>query len=104
MRFFGRSSISPPMSSIAARAARRHQATSSAALVAASTNWSATIGSHLFPKRCCGSFRELSSAKQKERVWFNDRKAADLFRITVARMAAVGNVPYSKLDEETDTQ
>jgi hypothetical protein len=31
---------------------------------------------------------------------FNNRKAADLFGMTVARLAAVGNMPYAKLIEE----
>ena len=31
---------------------------------------------------------------------FNNRKAADLFGMTVARMAAAGNMPYAKLVEE----
>jgi len=31
---------------------------------------------------------------------FNNRKAADLFGMTVARMAKIGGMPYSKLVEE----
>jgi len=33
---------------------------------------------------------------------FNNRKAPDLFGMTVRRMAAVGAMPYSKLVEERD--
>jgi len=31
---------------------------------------------------------------------FNNRKAADLFGMTVARMAGIGNLTYAKLIEE----
>jgi hypothetical protein len=31
---------------------------------------------------------------------FNNRKAADLFGMTVRRMALAGNLPYAKLVEE----
>jgi hypothetical protein len=33
---------------------------------------------------------------------FNNRKAPDLFGMTVRRMAAVGAMPYGKLVEEND--
>jgi hypothetical protein len=32
---------------------------------------------------------------------FNNRKSADLFGMTVRRLALAGNLPYAKLVEET---
>jgi transposase-like protein len=59
----------------------------------------------LFKRGVTGAFHKIS-LKHMQRYLdefsfrFNNRKAADLFGMTVARMAAVGNMPYAKLVEE----
>jgi transposase-like protein len=59
----------------------------------------------LFKRGIAGAFHKVS-LKHLQRYLnefsfrFNNRKAADLFGMTVARMAAVGNMPYAKLVEE----
>jgi len=59
----------------------------------------------LFKRGVTGAFHKIS-LKHMQRYLdefsfrFNNRKAADLFGMTVARLAAVGNMPYAKLVEE----
>lgn len=59
----------------------------------------------LFKRGVTGAFHTIS-LKHLQRYLdefsfrFNNRKAADLFGMTVARLAAVGNMPYAKLVEE----
>lgn len=59
----------------------------------------------LFKRGIVGSFHKIS-LKHMQRYLeefayrFNNRKAADLFGMTVARMAGIGNLPYAKLVEE----
>lgn len=59
----------------------------------------------LFKRGVTGAFHKIS-LKHMQRYLdefsfrFNNRKAADLFGMTVARMAAIGNLPYAKLVEE----
>ena len=59
----------------------------------------------LFKRGIAGAFHKVS-LKHLQRYLnefefrFNNRKAADLFGMTVARMAGIGAMPYSKLVEE----
>jgi transposase-like protein len=60
----------------------------------------------LFKRGLTGAFHKVS-LKHLQRYLnefsfrFNNRKAADLFGMTVRRMALAGNLPYAKLIEET---
>jgi len=60
----------------------------------------------LFKRGLSGAFHQIS-LKHLQRYLdefsfrFNNRKAADLFGMTVARMAGITPMPYSKLVEET---
>jgi transposase-like protein len=59
----------------------------------------------LFKRGLTGAFHKVS-LKHLQRYLnefsfrFNNRKAADLFGMTVARLARIGNMPYAKLVEE----
>ena len=59
----------------------------------------------LFKRGLTGAFHKVS-LKHLQRYLnefsfrFNNRKAADLFGMTVRRMALAGNLPYAKLIEE----
>jgi hypothetical protein len=60
----------------------------------------------LFKRGVTGAFHKIS-LKHMQRYLdefsfrFNNRNAADLFGMTVARMAGIAPMPYSKLVEET---
>lgn len=60
----------------------------------------------LFKRGLVGAFHKIS-LKHLQRYLnefsfrFNNRKSADLFGMTVRRLALVGNLPYAKLVEET---
>jgi transposase-like protein len=59
----------------------------------------------LFKRGLNGAFHKLSLKHLQPYLnefsyRFNNRKAPDLFGMTVARMAKIGGMPYAKLEEE----